>query len=116
VAAHHEYSQCVVLVGPLRRRLEQDPLELAIRSRVVAATLIDQAATGGAGQPAARVGRDALCRPVTSRRDERFLDGVVGRVEVARAARKCAEDLWCQLAQQVLDGRRGVQRVAPPAV
>jgi hypothetical protein len=53
---------------------------------------------------------------MVGRRDERFLDGVLGRVEVARAASEGAEDLRRQGAEQVLDGGRDAQRAAPRAV
>jgi hypothetical protein len=47
--------------------------------------------------------------------DQRFLDSVLGSVEVAVPANESAEDLRRQLAQQILDtGLRG-QRL-PPAV
>jgi hypothetical protein len=53
-------------------------------------------------------------------REQRLLDGVLGRVEVAIPANERAKDLRRQLAQQVLDRGRDVQRRdvqrRPPAV
>jgi hypothetical protein len=45
--------------------------------------------------------------------EERFLDGVLGRVEVAGSARQSAKDLRRELTQQVLDIGRNVQRPPP---
>src|SRR4029453_9403908 len=53
--------------------------------------------------------------PPRRSREQRLLDGVLGQVEVAVPAHECAEDLRRQLAQQVLDTWRDVQR-SPPAV
>ena len=53
---------------------------------------------------------------MVGRGDERFLDGVLGRVEVARAASDRAEDLRRQSAKQVLDGGGDAQRPVPRAV
>jgi hypothetical protein len=44
---------------------------------------------------------------------QRFLDGVLGSVEVAKPANERAEDLRRQLAQQVLDTGGNVQRSPP---
>jgi len=46
---------------------------------------------------------------VIGRRDEGLLDGVIGRVEIARAPCQRAEDLRRQSAKQVLDRGREVQ-------
>jgi hypothetical protein len=46
-------------------------------------------------------------------REQRFLDGVLGRIEVAGSARQRADDLRRELAQQVLDIGRDVQRPPP---
>jgi hypothetical protein len=57
---------------------------------------------------------------VGGRREQRFLDGVLRSVEVAIPANERAKDLRRQLAQQVLDRGRDVQRRdvqrRPPAV
>jgi hypothetical protein len=46
-------------------------------------------------------------------REQRFLDHVLGGIEVARPANEQAGDLRRQLAQQVLDSRRHAQRSSP---
>ena len=97
-------------------RVEQCRLELAVRARALASPLIDQLATGRRHQPGTRVGRDALPRPMVGGGDQRLLDGVLGRVEVARAAGERAKDLRRQRAQQVLDIGWDAQRAVPPAV
>ena len=45
--------------------------------------------------------------------EQRLLDRVIGRVEVAGSACERTKDLRRQLAQQVLDVRRQVQRALP---
>ena len=91
-------------------------MELTTRPRLLAAHVVDQAATRGALQPPARVRRDALARPVIGGGDERLLDGVLGRVEIARAVGERAEDLRREGAEQVLDGGGLAQCPAPRAV
>ena len=68
-----------------RRRFEQRRPMLAARSGPLAAALVDQPPARRPEQPATRVRRDALARPVVGRGDERLLDGVLGGVEVARS-------------------------------
>ena len=117
MAAHEEQGQRVVLVdGDWRRRFEQGRLELPARSGMLAAPLVDQLATGSANQPRARVRWDAVAGPMVGGGDQRLLDGILRSVEVARAAGERAEDLRRQLAQQVLDAGRDVQRESPRAV
>jgi hypothetical protein len=57
---------------------------------------------------------------VRGRGEKRLLDGVLGGVEIAVPANERAKDLRRQLAQQVLDRGRDVQRRdvqrRPPAV
>ena len=91
-------------------------MALTTRPRLLAALVVDQAATGGTLQPPARVRRDALARPVIGGGDERLLDGVLGRVEIARAVGKRAKDLRREGAEQVLDGGRVAQCPGPRAV
>jgi hypothetical protein len=50
------------------------------------------------------------------RGDQRFLDGVLGFVEVTKSASQRAEDARRQVAQQVLEIGREVQRAPPVAV
>ena len=83
---------------------------------MLAAPLVDEPATGRPQEPGARLRGDALAWPVVGGRDQRLLDGVLGRVEVGRAAGQGAENLRRERAQQVLDARRVAQRVEPLAV
>jgi hypothetical protein len=86
---------------------------LALPAGLFASRLVDDAQTRGPEQPAARIRRDSVARPVLSGGEERLLDRVISGVEVARSARERGEDLRRQLAQQVLDIRRQVQRALP---
>ena len=73
---------------------------------------------GDRDQPAARVVRDAVARPLRGGREQRLLHRVLGGVEVPVAAHQRAEDLRRQLAQQVLDavaGTRGQTLQVGPA-
>jgi len=79
----------------------------------LAALEIDEPETGGPCQPAARVRRDAVTRPMVRGGQEGFLDGVLGRIEVPGSAGQRAKDLRRELAQQVLDIGRDVQRRPP---
>lgn len=58
---------------------------------------------GDADEPAARVVRHPLLRPLAGGRQQGLLHGVLGGVEVAVAADEGAEDLRRVAAQQVLD-------------
>jgi hypothetical protein len=86
-------------------------------ARALASMLVDQPAGGGRQEPAIGVVGDAVPRPVVGGGDQRLLDGVLGGVEVARAAGERAKDLRRQIAQQVLEARPPDQWVlAPTAV
>ena len=76
---------------------------------------IDQPARGAAREPALRLLRDSRAGPAVGGRDERLLDGVLRRVEVAVPARERAKDPRREVAQQVLDLTLRRQRW-PPAV
>jgi hypothetical protein len=88
---------------------------LARPTRPVASPLVDHPPRGGPNQPGARLRGDPVARPVHGCREQRLLDGVLRSVEVAGPASEHTEDLRRQLAQQVLDIARHVQR-SPPAV
>src|SRR4249919_227319 len=116
MAAHEEQDQGVVLIGDLqRRRLLRRSQALALPPGLLASPLVDHPPRGGLDEPAARLRRNTVLRPVQSSCHERFLDSVLGSLEVAVPANERAEDLRRQLAQQVLDAGRYVQR-SPPAV
>ena len=91
----------------VRRRLPLPRSGLTIGPGPFASPLVDEAVLGGREEPAVRRRRDALAGPVVGRRDERLLDGVVRRVEVARSPGERAEDPRRQVAQQVLDAGPG---------
>src|SRR5262245_26571014 len=116
MAAHEEHGQRVVVVGNLvRRRLLPGDELLAVPPRPLAPPLVDQPPGRRLHEPAARLHGHAVQGPARRRGEQRLLDGVLGRVEVAVPAHEDAEDLRRQLAQQVLDTRRDVQR-SPAAV
>ena len=73
------------------------------RRALIAAQLVGQPPRGDRDQPAARVVRHALARPLDGGGQQRLLDGVLAGVELAVAPDERAEDLRRQLAQQVLD-------------
>jgi hypothetical protein len=114
MAAHEQHGQRVVLIGHLsRRRFPQRGQVFPVSPRPLAAPLIDQPPLGRLDQPAARLLRNAVPRPVQRCGEQRLLDGVLGRVEIPVPARERAEDLRRQLAQQVLDTGGNVQ-LSPP--
>ena len=70
---------------------------------MLAAPLVGEPPRRDGQQPAARVVRDAVGRPLNGRGEERLLDGVLGRVEGSVPADERTEDLRRKLAQQALD-------------
>jgi hypothetical protein len=104
MAAHEQNEQRVVLVGDRWRwRVLQRRNGLAAFARLLASQLVDHPALGGLDQPPARLRGNSVTGPVQGGRQQRFLDGVLGSVEVAIPADERAEDLRRQLAQQVVD-------------
>ena len=102
--------------------LTSSPAESSLRAATLSrcagtarCALVDQPPRRRLDQPAARLLRNAVTRPAQSRGEQRLLDGVLGRVEIAEPANQRAEDLRRELAQQVLDAARHVQR-GPSAV
>ena len=115
MAAHEQHDEGVVLIGDVGRgRLLSNRSRLALSPRPFAAVVVDQPPRGGLGQPGPRVLRHAVPGPPQGGRDERFLDGVLARVEIAVPPNERAEDLRREPAQQVLDTGAIAQR-APPA-
>ena len=112
-------SSCIVPAPSAATASVEPDLQLAIRPCLLAPALVDEPPAGRPLQPRPRVLRDAFARPMIGRRDQRLLDGVLGRVEVARLASERADDLRRKVAQQVLDvGGIGdhALRAPPPAV
>jgi len=71
--------------------------------------LVDEPALCRPDEPRGGAFRDAVPWPVVDRGDERLLDRVLGRVEVACPSGDDAKDLRRKVAQQVLDRRFGAQ-------
>ena len=69
--------------------------------RLLAAQQVGQFARGNRDQPGFGVGRDAI-RPLHGRRQQPFLDCILGQIEMTVAANERREDLRRQVAQQVL--------------
>ena len=91
---------------------------LARATRTIGADLVDQSVCRDGDQPAARVIRNAVGRPLVGRGQQRLLDGVLARVELSVAPNERAEDLRRPAAQQALDvlcARRGHMSCPPPA-
>ena len=82
--------------GPGHRRIGLFPPSTGL----VAAQLVDQPARRHRHQPCLRARRPALGRPLHAGRDERFLHGVLARVEVAVAPHEHGEHFRRQPADQ----------------
>ena len=78
--------------------------------------LVDEPAFGCPDEPRGGPVRDAVAWPVIGRGDERLLDRILGRVEVACPSGDDAEDLRREVAEQILDRRVGAQIGWPVAV
>src|SRR6185436_4622285 len=66
---------------------------------------IDRALASGGGDPATRVGRQAIPWPPAQRDGERFLDRIFGNVDVAESADQGGDRSARVLAKDVADGR-----------
>jgi hypothetical protein len=115
MAAHEQHGQGVVVLGNLRDGSLDRRQPLALSAGLLASPVVDQAEAGRPEQPPAWIRRNPVTRPMLGGGEQRLLDRVLGRVEVAGSASERAEDLRRQLAQQVLNARWDVQR-RPPAV
>jgi hypothetical protein len=82
MAAHEEDEQRVVAVRDLWGLLQRREA-LARATRLFAPPLVEQPPRGRLDQPPARLLRHALARPVQRGGEQRLLDGVLGRGEVA---------------------------------
>ena len=117
MAAQEQKDERVVLLEDRRRRRPFPRCDdlLPVHAGTIRPPRIDQPAGGAAGEPSLRLLRDSRAGPAVGGRDERLLDGVLRRVEVAVPARERAKDPRRELAQQVLDITLRRQRW-PPAV
>ena len=108
VTAHEHEHERVVLTGRrIRRRDRPRRGEVfAAASGVVAPVVLDHAPGRDADQPGDRLVRGPVGGPGRCRREEHFLNRVLGIGEVAVTAEHDTEDPRRQLAQQVLDARR----------
>ena len=119
MAAHEQQHERVVGIDPglgkNRRRNDERQIlgcrGLAIATRDLAADVIGHASERHVNQPAARIVRNTVARPLRGRCDQRFLHGVLAGSEIAEPSHRRAEHLRRQLAQQVLgptvERRRG---------
>jgi hypothetical protein len=105
VATHEEQDQCVVgVIWSLRgtslllRQLPPCNGVFAASASLLATQHIGETAGGDRDQPALRVVRQTLTRPLRRRREHGLLHGIFGKVEVAVAAHHGAENLRRQLA------------------
>src|SRR4029453_17202826 len=110
MAAHEEQDQSVVRVirspSGINLLLRQTPPRngvLPASASLLAAQQIGEPAGGDCDQPALRVVRQTLTRPLRRRREHGLLHGILGNVEVTVTAYHSAESLRRQLAQQVLN-------------
>jgi hypothetical protein len=87
--------------GGMKERVSSRGL-FAAPARRLAARVIGHPPRGDLDQPAARVLRKPVARPLNGRCDQRLLHGIFGRGEVSVASDDAAENLWRQLAQQAL--------------
>jgi len=66
--------------------------------------MIGEATSRDLNQPAARIVRQTVFRPLKRGRQQSLLYGIFGGTEIAEAMDHRAEDLRCELTQQVLVG------------
>ena len=126
VTAQQQQRQRVVVLprigAPVLRRVvvesggvaASDQL-LAVGARPVGAPLVDEAPRTDRDQPAFRVVGHPLDRPLPGRGEQRLLGGVLGGVEVTRAAYERGEDVRGVLPPHVLDRALGGHASSAPA-
>jgi hypothetical protein len=109
-AEEHDGERVVATNGPLAgchrgrlaRGLEDRDRLLALTPRGFGAPVIDQPTGGDSEQPRTRILRDPLARPLRRRGQQRFLNGVLARLELAVTTDKRAEDQRRAATQQIL--------------
>jgi hypothetical protein len=114
MAAHEQQDQRVVGVtctlGGVRLQLRQlSPSDgvLTTSASVLTAQQVGQPTSCDRDQPALRVVRQTLTRPLRRCCEHGLLHGVFGSVEVTVASHHRAKNLRRQLAQQALNGSFG---------
>jgi hypothetical protein len=96
-----------------RLELLQDRLLLA--QGPFAAQPVDRLVPGDAGDPCARVRRYAVARPALQGDEERLLNGLLGRLEVAQDANEGGDRPSRLVPEQTVDNSYGLlYRVASP--
>ena len=113
-AQEQQLERVVPLLDVLRQEVPQRGPLFPAPPRLDLPDLVDQPPGRGLDQPCLRAVRRTLLGPRQRRRQQRLLDGVLGRGEVAGPPDDRTEDLRRELTQQALDARRNVQR-SPPA-
>jgi len=110
MTAHEEQDERVVLMGFVlndgRRRLGFG-LHCGCgfpAAGQIAAQVVGHPAVGDVNQPGARSVGNTFAGPLQRGGEQCFLNGALGRCEVAKTADDCAEHLRRQVAQQMLGG------------
>jgi hypothetical protein len=106
MAAHQHQSQRVISRRTLSRACDHECIGstlFALPASTVAAPLVDQVPVSHGQEPRPRMFGNALARPLTQRRDDGFLYGVLTCIELPVAPGEGSDDLRRQLPQQLLD-------------
>ncbi|OIJ90076.1 hypothetical protein BIV25_32790 [Streptomyces sp. MUSC 14] len=105
MTAQEQQDERVVGVRHVRGGRLGGQRRLPLAARVVAAQLVDEPPGRDRRQPAARVVRHSLGRPLHGGGEDGLLYGVLAALEPAVAAHQRAEDPRGEVTEQVLDGR-----------
>ena len=107
MAAEEQEREGVVLLvgGTVAGQVEDGGGLLSLLPRALASPCVDEASRGNGQEPRSRVVGHAVGGPLLCGGEERFLHGVLARVELRVPPYEGAEDLRRKLAQQVLDCR-----------
>ncbi len=107
MAAHEQENQRVVfdrrcILAALRhtRRLLHH-FRLAAPPCRFAADTVRHLSKCNLRQPGARIAGNAFARPLHHGRNRRFLNGILGRVEITKSPHHKSEHLWRQFPQQL---------------